>query len=892
MEPVRLPSVDAAPLVQRLFAPLPAPTDTPRTTGTPHSPRHPRPPDPHTPPPPSAPPPGGQLIAGLVSFRGANPSCGYAELERLATRFVRLGLVPAVLFRGESAGVGTVLARTLSVLGELDTTDLQALRMGPQDWARLLRTGAPGADRELSPEAASFHDSLLVAVCLHALNLLLDRFPHLAERLPERSHHIRQLVDLGDVAVVRRRPAPSAGDTAFEERYLRSVVERHNRVTIHGIELSNPHTPDTWPLETTYLSLGARFDTPATAAPRGPDGADDVEPAEPALPLMPAERALTTQERLLVRGVAGSGKTTLIQRLAVATARGGVPDGLEPLEGRIPFLLPVRRFARTGFPAPDDFLRAIHHPLAAEAPDGWAARVLADERALLLIDGMDEAPEHQRAELGEQLRRILRIYSGNICLVTTRPPAVEAAWLADEGFTELTLAPMSRDQISRFINAWHNAARTDDGRDHQHLEDYRERLLQSIPLYRELRGLATNPLMCGLICALNRDRNGSLPQGRRELYEAAMEMLLQRRDPERRVLHADDVKLDRAPRERLLRKLAYRMLVEERSVLETQAALDEIETHTPAIPSVTGQGTPRQIYEHLLLRTGLLREGTDGTVEFIHRTVQDYLAAKEAVERGTFQLLLDHAHEPDWEEVIRMAVAHARPQECAVLLEGLIAPGRTGMKRNRRRLLAAACLEHVTELDPDVLARIRRETRNMVRPTTLAAARGLGWVGPIVLEMLPDPTKVGDEEAHRLAVTATRIRDDAAIHYLAQLRHHGSLTVRAELARGWHNFDTDHYAEEVLRHLDPEGLYFPLTDRVELDALAKMGGRECVQIAGPFTPDELLDGLVRDRVAHLWLAYDLGVSMEWLARFPRLTTLRVMPRLPRVEGVPEGIRIV
>ncbi len=189
--------------------------------------------------------------------------------------------------------------------------------------------------------------------------------------------------------------------------------------------------------------------------------------------------------------------------------------------------------------------------------------------------------------------------------------------------------------------------------------------------------------------------------------------------------------------------------------------------------------------------------------------MQDYLAAKEAVERGDFALLLAHAHEPEWEEVIRMAVAHARPDECALLLEGLLAPGPRGMQRNRRRLLAAACLEHVTELDPDVHARIRRETRNIVRPASVAAARGLGWVGPIVLEMLPDPATVDDQEAYRIAVTVTRIQDDAAVDYLARMRDRSSLALRAELARGWRNFDTERYAEEVVRHLDPEGLYFP-----------------------------------------------------------------------------------
>jgi hypothetical protein len=918
MEPaVRLASTAVEPLIGQLFGHDPAPD---ATLGTVPGAAGPKDED--------------QPLARLVSFRGEKPPLDWEGLLGIAKELVRLGLsAPSQrLPQSEAEETAAVLARTLWVIGELDATEAQALRLGPQDYARRLRSSVPGADRELSAEAAWFHDNLLVTICLHLLHLLILRSPGLAARHPQLSHRIGQLVDLNDAEAVRGRPGPSQEDAAFEERYLRHVAEQFSRVTIYGIDLPNPNTPDNWSLDATYLSLAAEFgpggsnndtsdtvgtgdtagtggtsdtvgtgDTADTGQPRLPENADADADASgnthgfsaPATePFMTADRALGGHERVLLRGGAGSGKTTLIQWLAHTTARGELPAELGSLRGRIPLVLPVRRFARDGLPAPDDFLKAVRHPLADQAPEGWAVRVLAEERALLLIDGIDEAPEQQRLAVRDQLRRLLRIYAGNPCLVTSRPPAVDADWLAEEGFSELNLAPMNRDQVSAFITAWHAAARRDEGKDHAHLEDYKDRLLRSVPLYRELRSLATNPLMCGLICALNRERSGSLPNGRKELYEAAMEMLLQRRDPERRVLYADTVDLDRAPRERLLRKLAYRMLVDERAVLDHETALGEIAAHAPSIPATAGQGGPEAIFDHLMLRTGLLREQADRSVEFVHRTVQDYLAAKEAVERGDFDLLLAHAHEAEWEEVIRMAVAHARPSECAKLLEGLLAPGRTGLKRNRRRLLAAACLEHVTELAPETHDRIRRETRNMVRPSTVAAARGLGWVGPIVLEMLPDPRTVSDDEAYRLAVTCTRINDDAAVDYLARLRDRTSLAVRAELARGWHNFETERYACEVVRHLEPEGLYFPVSDRVELAALREMGGRERVQVAGPFTPGELLDGLEHERLTHLWLAYDLGASVEWLSAFSRLTTLRVNPRLPRVSGVPEGVRII
>ena len=81
---------------------------------------------------------------------------------------------------------------------------------------------------------------------------------------------------------------------------------------------------------------------------------------------------------------------------------------------------------------------------------------------------------------------------------------------------------------------------------------------------------------------------------------------------------------------------------------------------------------------------------------------------------------------------------------------------------------------------------------------------------------------------------------------------------------------------------------------MELAALRALGGRERVQIVGHFDRTSSVAGLVRDRLTHLWIAYDLGpgMEMEWLSAFPSLTTLRVNPRLPRVSGVPEGVRII
>lgn len=674
-------------------------------------------------------------------------------------------------------------------------------------------------------------------------------------------------------------------DAAFEERYAKDIIAGHNHLTIYGIDLA--HSPDSWPLDTAYLSLEAEFGPESGAAADAPSASPQ--------PALPAEQALTGRDRVLLRGVAGSGKTTLVQWLAVSAARDELPAQLSTLRGRIPFVLPVRRFPREGFPGPDEFLSAVRHPRAEAQPPGWAGRVLAAGRGLMLVDGIDEAPEDRREQLRAGLRELMAACPGNVWLVTSRPSAVPEDWLTPDGFAEFKLTPLSRESVAAFIQRWHAAAREDETRakDLKRLGEYERTLLDAVRITRELGRLATNPLMCSLLCALHRDRRGYLPRGRRALYDAALSMLLERRDRERDMGITDGIDLAQESKVQLLQKLAHWMLVNGRSEMEQPVAVEVLAQYLPSIPEALKQGGPEEIYRHLLNRTGLLREPTPGAVDFVHRTFQDYLGARAVVERHDFDFLIEHAHQDDWEEVTRMAVALARPDECGYLLEGLLAPrpGAKPVDARHRKLLAAACLEHATELAPEVRARVHRHTKNMVRPTSDAGARALGWIGSIALEMLPDPADLSDREAHRLAITATSIADDRAIDYLVRLRHRESWHIRSQLANAWRRYDTERYADDIIAHLDERELDFPVSNLDELHALRRLGGRPSVQIAGLFTPLQLTGGLVAERLTHLWIAYDLRTGLEWLSAFPRLHTLSVSGHVQPVTGVPEHIRV-
>lgn len=830
-------------------------------------------------------------ISGLVSFAGERRSLSDQDLHKIAAELVARAVrtagpgerpVPA----DEEQAVAGALATTLRGLGDLDMDDVQAVRLGATALAERLEAASPQAVRGLSRDGAQLHATLLGTACLHIVHFFTQRSAFVARTLVEQRRSLDSLITLID-EFLARHPSPRAADAAFERGYLTCVARKHGRLTIYGIDLA--HSPDRWPLDAAYLSLEATV-PPAPEVTRGAPWDEEGGPRTgPAAPLpVPADQALAGRDRVLLRGVAGSGKSTLVQWLAVSCAEPPGATALPHLYGRIPFVLPLRTLTRQGaaLPAPGRFLEAVGCPVAGSQPAGWADRVLASGRALLLVDGLDEIPERERELTRRWLRDLLDAFPGNLWMVTTRPSAVRDDWLASDGFGALTLSPMSRTEVAAFIGRWHAAARC-DAEDPERLDAYEQSLLCAVHTKQDLARLATNPLMCGLICALHRDRRGYLPTGRKELYDAALGMLLSRRDRERDMGTPTGIELSDEPQIQLLQRLAYWLIRNGRTELDRERAGRIIGESLPAVPAAAGQGDAAAVFRHLLLRSGLLREPPPGSVDFVHRTFQDYLGAKAAVEDGDIGLLVAHAGDSQWEDVIRMAVAHARPRERAEILRELLAAGdrlADAAARLRIHLLAMACLEHATELDPRVREEVHTRARAILPPRTREESQLLAAVGPLVLELLPGPEGLADDEAQEVVATAALIGSDAGMEVMKGFRHHTAVGARFQLGNSWRHFDTERYAEEVIRHLAPTTTVSVGTTP-ELRALKALGGRPRIEVTGPYTGRELVDSLHRARLTHLPLADNPAIiDMAFLREFPALESL-VLFHCPSVQSL-------
>ncbi|CAL9506958.1 NACHT domain-containing protein [Streptomyces sp. enrichment culture] len=781
----------------------------------------------------------------LVSFRGERRTLGPKEVRGLAGKLVAGSLdspgePPFPL--DETEAVTDALAARLLALGDLDMDDVQAVRLGHGELAARLRRQAAGSGDGLSTDARYFLDSATEWACLHVLEFFTRRSTFVARTLVAQTRGQAELIAKVD-ELISRVPRPDARDTAFERRYLPYVADRHNRITIYGIDLRD--SPDRWPLEVAYLSLEATADGDRTALPD--------EPADPERTVrLPAEAALTAHDRVLLRGDAGSGKTTLVQWLAVTAARDG---------DRVPYVLPLRTLTRAGtLPSPAAFLTAVGCPLTP--PEGWAERVLGAGRGLVLVDGLDEIPAAERHRTRDWLLALIRAFPGNRWLLTSRPTAVRADWLATEGFRELSLAPMRRSDVTTFVQRWHAAAEA---------PEFENRLLDSLHTKRDLARLATNPLMCGLICALHRERRGYLPTGRKELYDAALTMLLARRDRERGM---EAVELGEEAQLELLQRLAYALVLSGRTEMAMETAEGIVERALPTVASAAGQGDAATVLRALVLRSGLLRRPGEGSLDFVHRTFQDYLGARYAVEEGHLDVIAGHAGDTQWEDVIRMAVAHARPGERAVLLRRLLAEDEP-----RVTLLALACLEHATALDPAVRAEVETRAAALIPPGSTEDAKALAEAGPLVLELLPGPEGLTDAQAHGVTVTASLLAEQEPVGALAVLRRfrgHAALQVRRQLVGTWDRFDAREYAVEVLDHLDRAGLYLTCASPAQRATLREMrpGPWGRLGFHGSHSVSEIVDVVEPGSVRELGLIDNPEIGdLAELSVFPSLRSL-------------------
>ncbi|MEV0990449.1 NACHT domain-containing protein [Streptomyces sp. NPDC049949] len=788
---------------------------------------------------------------------------GDPEIRRLTrTLASRLGEATTGLPEHERLAAADAVADAFAALGPVDAGALFAADLDPAALAATL----PPPPSGLNEAAERLYRDLVRLCCEHAVEYLTT-LPGFGARTDVEL--VRRTGELA-LAVTRLADHSDGAAYAFEERYARYVAESHGRLQLFGVTTSRARQE--WPLDLAYISLAV-------------SGEQQLAQGEPGVhqTALRAEQALGGTDRVLLRGPAGSGKSTLVQWLALNAARQA--EG--PWGTCVPFVLRLRSFTSAdSLPLPEEFLRASGVPLTA--PPGWIEELMASGRALVLVDGVDEVPQRLRTRTETWLRSLITAFPKARYVVTTRPSAVPEGWLAGQGFVPHSLLPMEREDVRAFVAHWHAAARAEG----QEVDAYEASLLEAVSSRRDLARLATNPLMCALLCALNQDRRMQLPRARKELYDAALDMLLVRRDTEREISGVEGVYLTRDEQITLLQRFAYWLIRNGQVEAGRDEAVEMVAGWLDAMPQVRDQGSAGQVFQHLLIRSGLLREPVKGAVDFVHRTFQDYLGAKAAVEARDFGVLVRNAHDDTWDDVVRMAVGHARADERARLLRLLLRRAdRVKREHSRLTLLAATCLEHAPELDPSIRAEVEHRTAALLPPRSLEQADELAKVGELVLELLPDPAGLTVDEAASTVRTAALVGGPRALEFITGFRDDDRWAVCHELSASWGRFKGAEYVDAVLsRSTLGDTAFLEVSTPEQLALLPRLRHLSRIRLEGDHAvPREIRSHPDLEKL--FFSQNDSLGDLSALARLPRLDLLGFDDcRIAALEGI-RGLRL-
>lgn len=372
---------------------------------------------------------------------------------------------------------------------------------------------------------------------------------------------------------------------------------------------------------------------------------------------------LKVSNRLIVAGLPGSGKTTLVHQMAIDLASTSENETNKPLRDHLPIPIALRRYDVERIGSIRELIASFFDQEVFATGKTFSLSDLdpfMDQgRFVLFLDGLDEVGPFERRDrvVGwlrafEEERRRAGLWPGFV-VITSRPSGLGVAWrereqvvrhlertihasLEELGYGPIFVRPLSDSNIERFCRQWFQLpsvfASDADARAHELVY----LLLKDTGRGGELKVLARRPAFLTMM-AFVQATVGRLPDTRAQLYEALVDAYLHQLDLLRRL--PQDVRRKDWPLEdkrTLLAVLGYlaqaggaeggsRRFSWTKTDLET--LIGEVLTEEAWRFRALKPEDAAELLSYFLARTGLLSEPEEGLVQFGHLSFQEYLAA-------------------------------------------------------------------------------------------------------------------------------------------------------------------------------------------------------------------------------------------------------------------------
>jgi hypothetical protein len=409
------------------------------------------------------------------------------------------------------------------------------------------------------------------------------------------------------------------------------------------------------------------------------------------------EKWLIAHDRNIILGPAGSGKSSLLRFLCIDLMSPNPQLSLfaEKWGNYLPIWIPFAFWSRqvassiNGEVSLKDALRIWlkswdHEPL-------WelVEQALADDRLLLLVDGLDEHRDGFGAQKAWLRLKVFVEERGASSIVTSRPAGFERLGLNTAGWQKGKLSEFSSEQQERLARIWftHRAEKSHKTNAAHDLVLAKidadvDSFMRELDRSKDLRELARVPLLLCLLIA-HKVKHLSLPRNRFKAYDDLIEYLIDTHPKQRAVAAAGDrmsFEVDERDLKIIFAKLAYEVHSKfSEGLIEQTVAEDILAEYLGAddgmfgLELVKARALSRDLVNVGEQTLGLLVRGSQVDLSFPHRALEEYLAAFHLATLPLPEQLSfveDVCADPKWSETILSLLYMTRsPQSVTALVD-------------------------------------------------------------------------------------------------------------------------------------------------------------------------------------------------------------------------------
>jgi energy-coupling factor transporter ATP-binding protein EcfA2 len=590
------------------------------------------------------------------------------------------------------------------------------------------------------------------------------------------------------------------------------------------------------------------------------------------------------QPMTVVVGEPGSGKTTLLSWLAIEVARRSLQQPLAFLNELFPVFVRLRDFAGKKFPTGVDLVKSSLGVHGSKIDEDWIKRCLQSKKILFLLDGYDELPLEGRRRAEQWMRGLLDTWTDSKVILTSRPYAADELGELIKHYgkpqRELIVEPMTLDQVGLLISRWYKAYQHQVSHSKQaeqeELELLKSRLIKQVLSKSVLRNIVRNPLICSLLCFVNTDRKGIVPNDRAELYKIATSALITRRDAERGIEFDEGADLSERQRVRILSIIAEYFYQRKSFQLSTDSVEHRLAEYLPALGIPASKSS--NIVSFLSQRSHVLRSPSVGMLDFAHKTFQEYFFAIRLVEKGMIEHVRDVFVDPDFEVVCAFTMSLATP-DFADTLVGAILIGLEDLSPHDRRrslLLLQGSIRNIAEMSPELRKEVHGFLAEIVPPRSMLEADDLASSGSVLVEPLSEfATEEYRDVWHYCVATLVNSMEPDALFALQKFAELNDSGLDKAIVKGRALFPRSDYTKIVLSSCKSLVEF----EAINIDDIAIVNDLPRLSrlvLNGKFSQVQL-DTLVPARsIEHLVIHRTCEVaSFDFLTRFPSVKVLEI-----------------